>query len=66
MISGTEEMSIFIVVSITITLNQGTSSGRQKISYTKCELFTKLKFIKHEEIIFSLHGTSAGPRVNSH
>ena len=37
---------MFIVVSITVTLNWGINAGMSKIWYTKCELLIKSEFPK--------------------
>jgi hypothetical protein len=42
-------------------LNQGTSSGRSEISYTKYELLTKSKFTKYGK---RKHGLQLGPKKN--
>jgi hypothetical protein len=41
------QRELSLVVSTTVTLNQVMSSLRLKISYTKCELFSKSKSTKY-------------------
>lgn len=56
----TEKTWKSIVLMTTITLNQGTSFGKYKISYIKCKLITILKFINYGEVTQCLHLDFAG------
>lgn len=50
--SGWEKTWIWIVTTVAVSWN--TKSRRSKISYTKCELFTKLNFTDYSKIIHCL------------
>jgi hypothetical protein len=49
------EKNVLIVILTTNSIKSRQSSGRSKTSYTKCRIFTKLKFMKYGKIIHYLY-----------
>jgi hypothetical protein len=47
-VSARKNVNIDVILT-TVTLNLGMNSGRSEISYIKCRLFTRSKFLEHEK-----------------